>query len=80
MKDPHDRKTLNLPEIPMANSIKFKVNYGYAIRGKLRTGALIIDATDAKDAQKKANATLAAEHDWHQLNSIVQLTSTNTQP
>jgi len=60
--------------------MKYRANYGYAVKGKLRSGALIIEAKDIREAKVEANKQLAAEYDWHQLNSIIQLTSTNTQP
>jgi len=49
--------------------MKFRLNYGYSINGKLRSGALIIDAKDRKDAIAQAKKTLDAEQDWYQINS-----------
>lgn len=55
------------------NTSKFRVNYGYAIKGKLRAGALILDAKNIQEAKEKANKQLGEEYDWHQVNSIKQV-------
>jgi len=54
--------------------MKFKVNYGFAVKGKIRSGALLIEAKDIKAAKDEANKQLSAEHDWHQLNSVIDVT------
>lgn len=48
----------------------YRINYGYSIKGKLRSGALILDCKDTTEARKQAAKQLAEEHDWFQINSI----------
>lgn len=72
MKDPLDRTTIDPWRNNMAESNlkKFRVNYGYSVKGKLRSGALIIDAKDLTDAKNKAVQQLSDEYDWYNINSI----------
>lgn len=53
--------------------MKFKVNYGYAVKSKLRTGSLILDAKDREECKKLASKQLGEEYDWYQLNAIIPL-------
>lgn len=70
MKDPHDRKTINL--LGESNMATVRVNYGYkGNNNKLRQGALIIEAIDAKTAVKVATDQLNKEHDWFHITGTV---------
>lgn len=55
----------------------FRVNYGFqGIGNKLRSGALVINAKDLKDATKQATEQLNKEHDWFTITSAKEVDST----
>lgn len=57
----------------------FRINYGYkGPNNKLRTGSLILNAKDRKEAIANAKKQLDGEMDWHQLQSCKELDSTQT--
>lgn len=55
----------------------FRINFGYkSPKNFLRSGSLIINAKDLKEAVKLAQEQLKREHDWHQITSSRELDST----
>lgn len=76
MKDQNDRQTQDFIGVP--KMAKFKVNYGYAVKNKLRTGSLILDAKDRATAKDLAVKQLSEEYDWSQINAIIPLDNKNS--
>lgn len=57
----------------------YRVNYGYrGLANKLRSGSLILNAKDVKEATKNAVEQLAKEHDWFNITSCKELDSTKS--
>lgn len=55
----------------------YRVNYGYkGPNNKLRSGSLILNAAQPKDAVKAAEKQLTAEMDWYHITSCKVLDST----
>lgn len=57
----------------------YRVNYGFkGVNNKLRSGSLVLNAKDAKEAVKAANAQLSKEHDWYQITGTRELDTTTS--
>lgn len=73
-KDPFDTHTIHIKEIPMAEKLPtYRINYGYAVKGKLRSAALILNAKNLTEAKEAAVKQLNEEYDWHNITSIKQV-------
>lgn len=70
MKDVHDSSTQEIFNMATEKQTTYRVNYAYAVKGKLRSGALILNCKDIADARELATKQLKEEYDWFQVNSI----------
>lgn len=57
----------------------YRVNFGYkSPKNFLRSGSLILNAKDVKEAVKLATEQLKKDHDWHQITSTRELDNTTS--
>lgn len=71
MKDENDSYTADF--LSPKDHTMFKINFSYAINNVLRTGSLVFQCNNAKEAEKLATDKLKDIHPWFKITRIIKL-------